>query len=243
MHADIHAQAARALKAAEHNWDAIRCPPWGGRSEARLLQVADEAWFGGGCDLTPNFLTHEHPDAAAVTDLTPDITAFHTFWRRLCDQHSPALYPRYKQWCDEYFYIPCRREHRGTGGIFFDDLDPVLPNAGLRRGGGGGGGALSEFDAEAFTRAVGRGIVPSWEGIVAARRGLPFTEGHRTWQELRRGRYDPCCRYPVPVLWSSHLRPVSCRSRCSRVRREPSARACCNGNRNRNRNGNAGRRL
>lgn len=149
-------------------------------------QVAGEAWFGGGCDLTPNYLAHAHPDTPEATDLSPDISAFHTFWKDLCDEHSPAIYPRYKRWCDEYFYIPCRREHRGTGGIFFDDLDPERPTAGLEAD--PAAAAAAEFDAEAFTRAVGRGIVPSWEGIVAARRGLPFSAEHRTWQELRRGR-------------------------------------------------------
>lgn len=153
-------------------------------------QVASEAWFGGGCDLTPNYLTHTHPDTPEATDLSPDISAFHTFWKDLCDEHSPAIYPRYKRWCDEYFYIPCRKEHRGTGGIFFDDLDPEKPTAGLKPDPAEAWptAAAAEFDAEAFTRAVGRGIVPSWEGIVAARRGLPFSEEHRTWQELRRGR-------------------------------------------------------
>lgn len=141
---------------------------------------------------------HAHPDAPVDTDLSPDIAAFHTFWKDLCDGHSPALYPRYKAWCDDYFYIPCRKEHRGTGGIFFDDLDPEQPMAGLEGGGDaaaaswpeGAATAPAGFDAEGFTRDVGRGIVPSWEGIVAARRELPFTEEQRAWQELRRGRCE-----------------------------------------------------
>eukprot|EP00892_Ulva_mutabilis_P000804 jgi/Ulvmu1/10724/UM068_0010.1 len=166
------------------------------RADVRLFEVGEEAWFGGGCDLTPNYLSHTHPDAPSATDLTPDISAFHTFWKDLCGEHSPALYPRYKRWCDDYFYIPCRKEHRGTGGIFFDDLDAEEPlGAGLEGEDGGaspqgaGRGEGGVLGAEAFTRAVGSGIVPSWEGIVEARRGLPFTEEHRKWQELRRGRY------------------------------------------------------
>jgi coproporphyrinogen III oxidase len=75
-----------------------------------------------------------------------------------------------------YFYIPCRKEHRGTGGVFFDDLDSS-PTTG------------AAVDAEAFTREVGRNIVQSWADIVTTRRSLPFTDAHREWQELRRGRY------------------------------------------------------
>lgn len=51
-----------------------------------------------------------------------DAASFHAYWKGLCDGHGPALYPRFKAWCDEYFYIPARREHRGIGGIFFDDM-------------------------------------------------------------------------------------------------------------------------
>jgi coproporphyrinogen III oxidase len=72
-----------------------------------------------------------------------------------------------------YFYIPARKEHRGLGGIFFDDLST----------------AECGFEAGAFTRDVGDAILPSWRGIVAARGGLPFTAAQRDWQLLRRGRY------------------------------------------------------
>lgn len=79
-----------------------------------------------------------------------------------------------------YFYIPCRKEHRGTGGIFFDDLDSSSEAS---------TGVATGVDAEAFTCEVGGNIVASWADIVAVRRALPFTAAHREWQELRRGRY------------------------------------------------------
>jgi coproporphyrinogen III oxidase len=64
------------------------------------VQAGDDQWFGGGCDLTPNYLTHVHPDTGTATDLKGDIEAFHSSWKSLCDRHSPALYPEYKDWCD-----------------------------------------------------------------------------------------------------------------------------------------------
>ena len=70
-----------------------------------------QSWYGGGCDLTPAYLFEE------------DACCFHQFWKTTCDKHDAELYPKYKAWCDDYFYIPARQEHRGIGGIFFDDLD------------------------------------------------------------------------------------------------------------------------
>lgn len=69
-----------------------------------------DGWYGGGADLTPSYLFEE------------DATQFHEFWKARCDAYGAHLYPAYKQWCDDYFYIPARKEHRGLGGIFFDDL-------------------------------------------------------------------------------------------------------------------------
>lgn len=75
------------------------------------LQVEGQAWYGGGCDLTPTYLFEE------------DARQFHSFWKAKCDKHHTDLYPKYKAWCDDYFYIPTRQEHRGIGGFFFDDLE------------------------------------------------------------------------------------------------------------------------
>ena len=75
------------------------------------MQVEGQAWYGGGCDLTPAYLWEE------------DAREFHTFWKGKCDKHHPGLYSEYKAMCDKYFYLPARQEHRGIGGIFFDDVD------------------------------------------------------------------------------------------------------------------------
>jgi coproporphyrinogen III oxidase len=83
------------------------------------------------------------------------------------------LYPEFKAWCDRYFYLPARQEHRGVGGLFFDDLDA----------------AEERYDVEAFVRDVAQNILPSWAPLVARHRRDPFTPAQRDWQLLRRGRY------------------------------------------------------
>ena len=127
------------------------------------------AWFGGGCDLTPNYLEEG------------DITEFHRHWRGVCDAHGEGIYEHAKAHCDRYFYIPARGEHRGTGGIFFDDADSLAAI------GGPSGGGLEAV--EAFTRDVAKNILPSWEAIAERRRGTPVTDAERDWQCRRRGRY------------------------------------------------------
>ena len=72
--------------------------------------VTSESWFGGGSDLTPMFPNEE------------DATDFHAAMQRACDPHGPDSYAKYKKWCDEYFYLPHRKEPRGVGGVFFDRL-------------------------------------------------------------------------------------------------------------------------
>jgi len=131
------------------------------RADVRVFEVDGQRWYGGGCDLTPVYLFND------------DAAEFHGFWKTLCDASSPQLYPEYKAWCDRYFYIPARKEHRGVGGIFFDDLSQQE----------------ADFDVDQFVRAVGDGILPSWEPIVARRRSADVTEKERNWQLLRRGRY------------------------------------------------------
>ncbi|KAI8468310.1 MAG: coproporphyrinogen III oxidase [Monoraphidium minutum] len=131
------------------------------RADVRLFQVAGSAWFGGGCDLTPSYLFEE------------DAAEFHGHWRGVCGKYGPRVYPEFKEWCDRYFYIPCRKEHRGIGGLFFDDI--ASGEAG--------------YDAEAFVREVGDNIIPSWRAIAARRRVMPFTDEQRQWQLVRRGRY------------------------------------------------------
>eukprot|EP00897_Mesotaenium_endlicherianum_P000150 jgi/Mesen1/10135/ME000076S09645 len=96
------------------------------RSDVRYFEVeGQQGWFGGGADLTPNYLNEE------------DARTFHAFYRRICDAYEPSLYARCKALCDRYFYIPSRKEHRGIGGIFFDDLSSFSSS----EGGGNMGGA------------------------------------------------------------------------------------------------------
>ncbi|GAB4821725.1 hypothetical protein N2152v2_008771 [Parachlorella kessleri] len=131
------------------------------RADIRLFEVDGQMWYGGGCDLTPFYVSED------------DFGEFHSFWKQLCDKHDAQLYPEFQEWCDRYFYLPARKEHRGVGGIFFDDVDA----------------AGASYNVDEFVREVGRGILPSWQPIVERRRGEPFTEDMRNWQLLRRGRY------------------------------------------------------
>jgi coproporphyrinogen III oxidase len=121
---------------------------------------ADErsvAWFGGGMDLTPYYGFDE------------DAQAFHRACR---DAVGPALYARFKPWCDDYFCNRHRSEQRGIGGIFFDDF------------------AEGGFDAGfALIRAVGDAFVPAYAPIVQRRLATPYTPAQRDWQLYRRGRY------------------------------------------------------
>ena len=127
------------------------------RADVRLFQVGSTNWFGGGADLTPYYLFDE------------DARAFHSAWRNICDAHECADHAHFKAWCDRYFYLPSRQEHRGIGGISFDDLSS--PGA---------------FD---FVHEVARQWLPSYLPIVEKRRLLRFSEAQRNWQLERRGRY------------------------------------------------------
>ena len=118
-------------------------------------------WFGGGADLTPSYLFEE------------DAVHFHETFKRACDAHGEELYPRFKRWCDEYFYIPHRQEARGVGGIFFDNVSMQ-------------GDAQAAF---AFVRECCEAFIPAYFPIFARRKEVPFTPEHTQWQQLRRGRY------------------------------------------------------
>jgi coproporphyrinogen III oxidase len=118
------------------------------------------AWFGGGSDLTPTFPFAE------------DTEAFHAALRRACDAYRPDAYPEFKAWCDRYFYLPHRQEPRGVGGIFFDDLASVDPEA--------------DF---AFVRSVGEAVLEVYPLIVARRKDTAFDEAARERLLVKRGRY------------------------------------------------------
>ena len=139
----------------------------------RCFELADadgrpvDAWLGGGLDLTPTW------------PLPEDARDFHRALRDLCDAHHPALYPRYKAWCDDYFVNVHRdREARGVGGVFFDHLRP-----------GEEADALARDGAFAFVQAVGRAPARVYAPIVERRRAEPHGDRERRCQLARRGRY------------------------------------------------------
>lgn len=122
--------------------------------------VTTKGWFGGGADLTPTFPIDE------------DTRAFHGALKAACDKTRADYYPKYKDWCDKYFYLPHRAETRGVGGIFYDNLDT--------------GNWEADF---AFTQDVGRAFVRTYPDIVALRKDTPWTEEDRQALKVKRGRY------------------------------------------------------
>ncbi|MDT0630058.1 oxygen-dependent coproporphyrinogen oxidase [Alteromonas sp. W364] len=117
-------------------------------------------WFGGGFDLTPSFAFKE------------DCVHWHQVAKDLCDPYGDDVYPRYKKWCDDYFYLKHRDETRGIGGLFFDDLNEA--------------GFDSSFS---FMKDVGNGFLDAYVPIVESRKNTPFTQRERDFQLYRRGRY------------------------------------------------------
>ncbi len=117
-------------------------------------------WFGGGFDLTPYYGFEE------------DCVHWHRVAREACFPHGADLYPRFKQWCDEYFFLKHRNEPRGVGGLFFDDFN-----------------ALGAHGSFAFLRSVGDAYLKAYMPIVQRRKATPFGERERDFQLYRRGRY------------------------------------------------------
>ncbi len=117
-------------------------------------------WFGGGFDLTPYYGFEE------------DAVHWHRTAQQACSPFGREVYPQYKQWCDEYFYLAHRDEQRGIGGLFFDDLNEW--------------GFARSF---AFMQSVGDHFLPAFAPIAARRRDLPYGERERDFQLYRRGRY------------------------------------------------------
>src|SRR5689334_1120343 len=122
--------------------------------------VTTESWFGGGADLTPTF-----PDAADTED-------FHAALRRACEASPAGDYPRFKKWCDEYFYLPHRGEARGVGGIFYDNLN------------------TGDWDADmGLTAAVGEAFLEVYPKIVRRHMNKAWTDEQRRALLVKRGRY------------------------------------------------------
>lgn len=130
--------------------------------------VTTNAWFGGGGDLTPMF-----PDSAEAQE---DAVGFHAAYKAACDRADPTYYPRFKKWCDEYFFLPHRNEPRGLGGIFYDWLGDRTPGHGIE----------ADF---AFTKDVGMAFLEAYPPIVRRRMHEPWTGEERQAQLVRRGRY------------------------------------------------------
>lgn len=129
----------------------------------RYFEAGDDWWFGGGMDMTPSYGFDE------------DARHFHTTLRGYCERHDLVPYQMAKEWCDRYFYLPHRKEMRGIGGIFFDNLHPDGEDAFAR--------ALA-FVAEAAT-AIQEAYLPAVRRHMAA----PYGDRERQWQLYRRGRY------------------------------------------------------
>ncbi len=122
--------------------------------------VTSKGWFGGGADLTPIF-----PDDT-------ETAAFHAGLRAACDAHDPTYYPKFKAWCDDYFYLKHREEARGIGGIFYDQLDS------------------GDWEADfAFTRDVGQAFLKTYPDIARRRMNAPWSDAERQAQLVKRGRY------------------------------------------------------
>jgi coproporphyrinogen III oxidase len=117
-------------------------------------------WFGGGFDLTPFYPEIE------------DVQHWHTVAKNACMPFGENVYPEYKKWCDEYFYLKHRDETRGVGGLFFDDLNKM--------------GFEKSFE---FMQSIGDAFLTAYVPIVERRKNTPFSEQQRDFQLYRRGRY------------------------------------------------------
>ncbi|MGM0768283.1 MAG: oxygen-dependent coproporphyrinogen oxidase [Pseudomonadota bacterium] len=117
-------------------------------------------WFGGGYDLTPYY------------GFEDDCVHWHRTARDACQPFGDDVYPRFKHWCDDYFYLKHRDEPRGIGGLFFDDHN------------------TGDFDRDfGLMQAIGSSFIEAYEPIVQRRKHLPYTDRQRDFQLYRRGRY------------------------------------------------------
>jgi len=123
------------------------------------MVMTSKSWFGGGADLTPMYPNGE------------DAAQWHAAFKSCCDAHDATYYPKFKKWCDEYFFLPHRDEPRGIGGIFYDYLE-------------------NDWGRDfAFTQDVGRTFTDIYPAIVRKHMREPWTAEQREHQLVRRGRY------------------------------------------------------
>ncbi|MEM7430568.1 MAG: oxygen-dependent coproporphyrinogen oxidase [Pseudomonadota bacterium] len=127
----------------------------------RFFTAGDDVWwFGGGYDLTPYY------------PFLDDVVHWHETAKAACDPFGDDIYPRYKKWCDDYFYLPHRDETRGVGGLFFDDVNEA--------------GFDQSFD---FLQSVGNSFLDAYKPILRRRQDHRYGERQRQFQLYRRGRY------------------------------------------------------
>ena len=117
-------------------------------------------WFGGGYDLTPYYAFEE------------DCRHWHQVCKNACEPFGSDVYPRFKKWCDEYFYLKHRKETRGVGGLFFDDLNE-----------------WSFEETFAFMRSIGDSYLEAYLPLIEKRKDTPWGEREKSFQKYRRGRY------------------------------------------------------
>lgn len=129
----------------------------------RYFEAGETRWFGGGMDLTPSY------------GFAEDARHFHSTLKDYVERHGVVDYPTVKAWCDHYFYLPHRKEMRGIGGIFFDQLSPA---------------SSDDFERVlAFVREGAATILAAYLPLVRRRFATPYGERERQWQLYRRGRY------------------------------------------------------
>ena len=125
----------------------------------RYFQTDQNWWIGGGIDLTPYYFEEE------------DVKEFHQKIKNTCDRYDSSYYPKFKKWCDDYFYLPHRKETRGLGGIFYDylnhDLDECL----------------------SFNQAVGDCFIDCFVPFINKYKDKPYSAEEKEFQKYRRGRY------------------------------------------------------
>ena len=126
---------------------------------------AGDAWIGGGIDLTPIYVNKD------------EARDFHSALKMTCDSFDPEFYVKFKTWADDYFFLKHRNETRGIGGIFYDYLKPETTNG------------KSIEDIWEFNKAIGHTFNKAYIPILSGNKNREFTEAHKRWQLLRRGRY------------------------------------------------------